>query len=76
MRLSYIVSFNYIRHILLVVSHLFVFMGQFLRIRLQRRYVLILCQVKNLNGVWIWWAGLFLLILFLICAIFSSLQRK
>lgn len=57
-----------------MTAHLFVFMGQFLRVCLQRRHVLVLCQVKHLNGAGVRRADFLLLVLFLICAVFSTLQ--
>lgn len=56
------------------IPHLFVFMGQFLRVCLQRRQVLVLCQVKHLDGAGIRRTDLLVLVLLLICAIFTTLQ--
>lgn len=50
-------------------------MGQFLRVRLQRRHVLVLRQVKHLDGAGIRRADFLVLVLFLICAVFTTLKQ-
>lgn len=55
-------------------SHLFVFMCQFLRVRLQGRHVLVLHQVKHLDGAGIRRTGLLILVFFLVCAVFTALR--
>lgn len=59
-----------------VASHLFVFMGELLGVCLQRGHVLVLCQVKHLDGAGIRRTGLLILLLLLICAVFTALQEK
>lgn len=56
------------------MAHLFVFMGQLLRVCLQRRHVLVLRQVKHLDRSGIRWTSFLIIILFLICAVFPTLQ--
>ena len=51
-------------------------MGQFLRVRLQRRHVLVLRQVKHLDGAGIRRADFLVLVLFLICAVFPTLNQS
>ena len=56
------------------LSHLFVFMGQLLRVRLQRRQVLVLRQVKHLDGTGIRRTDFLVLVLLFVCTIFTTLQ--
>lgn len=56
--------------------HLFVLMGQFLRVRLQGGQVLVLCQVKHLNGAGIRWTDLFILVLLFVRPILPTLQGR
>lgn len=59
-----------------VKPHLFVFMGQLLRVRLQRGHVLVLCQVEHLDGAGIRRADFLVVLLVLVCAVFTALRVR